>query len=80
MITRLRKLGVIGVLVGGMLLVGCSGEQDPLTKKEKASLKGGPMPQGAREGMAKAMADAGAHPFVHKDSDYVGGSAPAGKK
>ncbi len=66
---------MIGVLLCGLLLAGCSGEQTPLTKDEKANLKGGPMPAGAKEGMAKSMAEAGAHPFVHKASDYAGGGA-----
>ena len=69
------------MVLSGLLLAGCNGDADALTKSEKANLKGGPMPAGAKEGMAKSMAEAGAHPFVHKASDYAGGgSAPADKK
>jgi hypothetical protein len=36
-----------------IVLAGCSGEAAPLSKKEAADFKGGPMPANAREEMAK---------------------------
>ena len=50
-IHRLRVV-VLGAL-GCLVLAGCSGEAAPLSKKEAADFKGGPMPANARAEMAK---------------------------
>ena len=72
---RLKTYGFIALVVCGLVLSGCGSDQPALSSSEKANLKGGPMPQSAKEGMGKAMADAAAHPFVHKESDYTSGSS-----
>ena len=39
---------LVGSMLGLPLLSGCSGQAPPLTPQERASFKGGPMPESAR--------------------------------